>query len=191
MKITKTLNIATLCIALTAFTTSCSNEHKDSKDTAEDMNDEKFEGKAEKEADKLVGAFSSNLFEVRMSENAALNAATPEVKKLAMHLVEAHSRMNEDVKALATKKQVSLPTDLTEEQREDIEKLAEKSGLDYDKAYTDKMKEKHEDAIRNYEKISDKCSDAEIKNWASETLPEVRNHMDMVMTTHNSIKDRK
>lgn len=191
MKIKRTLSIATLCIALCAVSTSCSNENKDSKEVAEELNDEKFGGKAEKEADKLVNAFLSNLYEVRAAENAAINATTPEVKKLAMMLVDAHTKMNEDVKAMATKKQVSLPTDLTDEQRKDIESMAEKKGLDYDKAFTDEMKEKHEDAIKNYEKIADNCSDGEIKTWAAETLPEVRSHYDMVMSTHNSIKDRK
>lgn len=191
MKVTRTLSIAMLCAALAATTVSCSGNHNDSKDVAQDMNDEKFEGKAEKDADKLVDAYSANLFEIHLSENAATNATTPEVKNLAMMLVEKHNKMNDDVKMLATKKQVSLPTDLTDEQRRDIEKIAEKTGLDFDKAYTEKMKDKHEDALKNYEKIAGDCEDPEIKSWASENAREVRSHLDMVMSAHNSLKNRK
>lgn len=191
MKVQRTLNIALLCAALATATVACSNQPDDSKETAEEMNEDKFEGKAEKNADKLVDAYSANLFEVRMSENAAMHATTPEVKNLAMMLVEKHNRMNEEVQTLATKKQVSLPTDLTDEQRRDIEKLAEKTGLDYDKHYTSTTKDKHEDALKNYEKIAEKSEDSEIQAWASKNVTEVREHLDMVVSAHNTVKDKK
>ncbi len=192
MTLKTTLNTALLCFGITLATTSCSNnETKDSKEEAEEMNESKFDNDGEKSADKLVHAYSANLFEIKAAENASAHATTPEVKKLSMMLVEAHTKMNADVKMLADKKQISLPTDLTEEQRKDIEKLAEKTGLDYDKAFTDKMKNKHEDALNFYEKTAEKCDDADIKNWASTTVPEVRSHLDMVLVTENALKDKK
>ena len=191
MTLLKTLNTALLCLGLTVAATSCSNENKDSKEVAEELNEEKFDKDGEKAADKLVHAYSANLFEIKAAENAAVNATTEDVKKLSAMLVEAHTKMNADVKALADRKSITLPTDLTEEQRKDIEKLAEKTGLDYDKAFTDKMKSKHEDAVKFYEKTAEKCDDADIKNWAATTTPEVRSHLDMVLMTENSLKDRK
>ncbi len=191
MKVTRTFGIVMLCSAMAATTFSCSGKHDDSKDIAEEMNDEKFDGTAEKDAEKLVEAYSANLFEVRMSENASLNASTPEVKNLAMMLVEKHNRMNDEVKTLAAQKQVSLPNDLTEEQFKDIQKLGEKSGLDYDRHYTETMKEKHEKALQNYEKMAEKCENAEIKSWAAKNVTEVREHLDMVMSAHNAVKEKK
>jgi putative membrane protein len=106
-------------------------------------------------------------------------------------LVEAHTKLNTEVKTLADKKMVTLPSDITEDQRKDIEKLAEQKGLDYDKAFVEKMKGKHEKAIDFYEKTADKCEDTEIKVWATQTLPEIRSHLDMVLMTEEAIKDRK
>jgi putative membrane protein len=189
--ITKKLSIAVLYAGLAIATVSCSNHEKDSKETAKEMNEAKFDKEGEKEADKLVHAYSSNLYEIRASENAAMNATTPEVKKLAGMLVEAHTKMNEDVKNLAAGKGVTLPTDLSDEQRQHMEKLTEKSGIEYDKAYTEQMKKKHEDAIEFYEKTAEKCDDADIKAWANNTVPEVRSHFDMVMSSYNLVKDRK
>ncbi len=191
MTLTKTLNTALLCLGLTVAVTSCSNENKDSKELADEMNDEKFDEDEEKTADKLVHAYSANLFEIKAAENASLNATTEEVKKLSEMLMEAHTKMNTDIKALAIKKQISLPSDLTEEQRKELEKLSEKIGFDYDKAFTEQMKYKHEEALRFYEKTADKCDDAEIKSWAAAEVPEVRSHLDMVLITENSIKDKK
>lgn len=190
MTLKTTLHTALLCFGLTAFTTACSGE-KDSKERAEEANSENLNKDEEKAADKLVHAYSANLFEIKAAENASMNAVTDDVKRLSAMLVEAHGKMNEDVKALAESKGVMLPSDLTEEQRKDLEKLAEKTGIDYDKAFTDKMKNKHEDALKFYEKTAEKCDDPQVKNWASATAPEVRSHLDMVLVTENAIKDKK
>lgn len=189
MNFKKTLSAAVLCAGLMGFA-ACSGDHKDPKEMAEEMNDNKFDNDGEKAADKLVHAFSSNLYEIRASEEAAMNAATPEVKQLAGMLIAAHTKMNEEVKAMAATKDVTLPADLSDGQRRDLEKLGEKSGMDYDKEYTDQMKSKHEKAVDFYEKTADKCDDADIRTWASSTLPEVRSHLDMVKTTCESVKNK-
>lgn len=191
MTLKTTLHTAVLCFGLAVATTSCSNENKDSKELAEDANKANLDKEGEKAADKLVHAYSANLFEIKAAENASMNATTEDVKKLSAMLIEAHTKMNTDVKALADSKGITLPTELTEEQRKDLEKLSEKIGIDYDKSFTDKMKKKHEDALSFYEKTADKCEDPQVRNWASATAPEVRSHLDMVLMTENAIKDKK
>jgi len=186
---TKSLSVALLCAAFTL--TSCSHEPKDSKEAAEQMNDDKFNKEGEKAADKLVKAYSSNLYEIRAAENALMNASTPEVKRLANMLVEAHTKMNVDVKSLAATKDVTLPTDLTDEQRKDLEKLAGKSGLDYDQAFTEHMKDKHEKAVDFYETTAQKSDDADIQAWASAMVTEVRSHLEMVKSSCEIVKDRE
>lgn len=190
MTLKTTLHTAILCFGLTVFSASCSRE-KDSTEVAEDVNKENLDKDEEKAANKLVHAYSANMFEIKAAENAAMNASTEDVKKLSAMLIEAHTKMNADVKTLAEAKGVMLPTELTEAQRKELEKLAEKTGIDYDKAFTDKMKSKHEDAVKFYEKTSEKCDDPQVRNWASTTAPEVRSHLDMVLMTENAIKDKK
>ncbi len=184
-----TLVIAAFGLVFT-LTTSCS-QNKDAKEMAEETNEQNLTNKEEKGAEHLVDAYSGNLFEIRSSENAALNASTAEVKKIATMMVEAHSKMNQDVEALANTKGVTLPTDLTDDQRKEIEKLTEKTGIDYDKAYISKMKDKHEDAVKMLEKISEKCDDAEIKAWAQKILPDVSSHLEMVKTADDNLKAMK
>lgn len=191
MTLKTTLHTAVLCFGLTVATTSCSNENKDSKEIAEDANKANLDKDGAKAADKLVHAYSANMFEIKVAENAAVNATTEDVKKLSAMLIEAHTKMNMDVKTLADSKGITLPTELTEEQRKELEKLAEKTGIDYDKSFTDKMKRKHEDAVTFYEKTADKCEDPQVRNWADATVPEVRSHLDMVLMTENAIKDKK
>lgn len=186
------MNAAIACIGFT-LAASCSGNpnEKDSKEQAQEINEEKFEKEGEKAADRLVDAYSANLYEIRISENAAMKASTADVKKLAGMLVEAHTKMNADIERLAQSKNITLPTGLSDEQHRKMGRVTEKTGLDYDKEYCDEMKNKHEDALKTYERLAEKCEDPEIKQWASETLPEVRTHLDMVEATRNTIKDLK
>jgi len=173
-----------------ALTSSCSNE-KNEKEIAEEVNEANLDKKEEKGAQHLVDAYSANMYEIKASENAALNASSAEVKKLATMMVEAHGKMNLDIETLAASKAVTLPNDLTDDQRKDLEKLTEKTGLDYDKAYVSKMKDKHEDALSMLNKVSEKCEDAEIKTWAQTAAPAVSSHLEMVKAADENLKDKK
>ena len=169
------------------LTTSCSNT-KDEKEVAEEVNEANLDKKEEKGAQHLVDAYSGGMFEIKASENAVLNASTPEVKKIATMMIEAHGKMNLEIEKLANTKGVTLATDLTDDQRKELEKLTEKTGIDYDKAYISKMKDKHEDALSMLNKISEKCDDAEIKAWAQTTAPEVSSHLEMIKAADENLK---
>lgn len=172
------------------LTTSCSNT-KDEKEVAEEVTEANLDKKEEKGAQHLVDAYSGGMFEIKASENAVLNASTPEVKKIATMMIEAHGKMNLEIEKLANTKGVTLATDLTDDQRKELEKLTEKTGIDYDKAYISKMKDKHEDALSMLNKISEKCDDAEIKAWAQTTAPEVSSHLEMIKAADENLKNKR
>ncbi len=181
--------VMALSLILT-LTTSRSN-NKDEKEVAEEVNEANLDKKEEKGAQHLVDAYSGGMFEIKASENAALNASSAEVKKIATMMVEAHGKMNLEIEKLANTKGVTLATDLTDDQRKELEKLTEKTGIDYDKAYISKMKDKHEDALSMLNKVSEKCDDAEIKTWAQTTAPEVSSHLEMIKAADENLKDKK
>lgn len=185
-----TMHSVAVCFAIAVFSSCSGNDNKDSKELAEDINEEKFDHKGEKAADNLVEAYSGNMYEVEVSQNAALNSSDPEVKKIATMMVDAHTMMNFDVQKLANSKGITLPTTLTDDQRKCLEKLTEKTGMDFDKEYISDLKDKHEKTVKMLEKVSDKCDDPEIKTWATNSLPEVRHHLDMVNAAHDNLKNR-
>jgi putative membrane protein len=176
---------------LSLIAPSCGNNEKDTKEMAEESNDAKFDGKTEKDADRLADSYLSNLFEIEVSQQATGKASTGDVKQLASMLVEKHTAMNEDIRTMANTQGVTLPAGITEEQREKINKLGEKTGMEYDREYTKMMKDKHEKAVDNYSKIAEKTDNSAIREWASATVTEVRSHLDMVNATWEKIKDMK
>lgn len=186
------------CLSLgLMMTMSCtnSNSNKDdqpgTKENAEEKNAERFDNQGEKDADRLADAYLGNLYEIKASEDAAIKASTAEVKKTAAMMVEAHTKMNSDIKALASRKAITLPTMMTDEHQRKMEDLTKKTGLDYDKEYVDQMKSKHNDAERKLEKLADDANDQDIRTWAAAAVPEIRAHLDMLKATHENLKDMK
>jgi len=186
----KKILIATLTAALLGTAVSCSN-HNDSKDNAEKTNDDNLAGQAEKDADRIVDLYAGNLYEIASSELAVNKASVSEVKKLAEKMLTAHTKMKSDIESTAASRNITLPTSLADNQSKDIENLNSKTGIDFDNDYVKQMQDEHEKAIRILDRISDKSDDASLKEWAMTNKPELQNHLDMVISTKNMVKDVK
>lgn len=188
----KTLNSGKVLIAILILATSiaCNQQkNEDPKEVAEDRNDEKFaNNKSESDAQFLVNASEINLMEIKLSELASANAMSAEVKDLSKMLMDHHSKNHDELKSLAESKSISIPTALTNEGEDEYKKLNEKKGNDFDKEYCDMIVKGHRDAIEKFEKASTDCQDPDIKNWATTTLPVLRNHLDLALTSQSKMK---
>lgn len=186
-----TLKAAVLCLGITVVTSCSNNEHKeeDPKEHAEEANEQKFDNQGEKDADRLSEVHMINLYEIMASETAASKASSSEVKKLAEMMKTAHTKSGKDLADLAAKKNITLPADITDEQKRDLDKLNEKTGDDFDKEYADQMENKHKDAIDKFEKIADKGEDADVKSWAATVVPELKSHLTMVESCKENLKN--
>jgi putative membrane protein len=173
-----------LAISMVTVLHSCDNSSKttDTKEVAEDRNDEKFDTKkSEDDAQFLVNAAEINLKEIQLGNLAAEKGGNREVKELGKMMANAHSQAMEELKTLANNKAVTIPTSLTDDNQRDYKKLVDKSGHDFDKEYCDMMVDGHKDAIDKFEKASNNSADEDIKQWASTTLPALRKHLDQAL----------
>ena len=190
--ISKTLNSGKLLMILLLFATSiaCNQQQpEDTKEVAEDRNDEKFENnKSESDAQFLVNASEINLMEIKLSELAERNAVAAETKELSKMMMDQHNKNQEELKNLAASKSISIPVTLTDEGEDKYKKLMDKKGNDFDKEYCDFTVSGHRDAIEKFEKASTDSQDPDIKNWATTTLPALRNHLDHALTCQTKMK---
>jgi putative membrane protein len=164
------------------------NRNPDPVKSAEESNNAKFDKAGEEDAQYVVNAYSDGLFEIRMAERIKDRASTSDVKELANSMITSHSKLNDDLAALAQRKQISLPQDLTAAQQSEIDRIAEKSGRDVDVAYVDKLVSMHKDAISLFEKVSANGNDPEIRTQFNAALPELRHHVDMAMNVQDRLK---
>ncbi|GGF16624.1 DUF4142 domain-containing protein [Flavobacterium limi] len=160
---------------------SCKNETKqeDPKEVAEDQNEAKFDSIDTKEDDSefLVDAAEIDLAEIEIGKLAQTKSTNAEVKKFGKMLVDEHTKSAAEVKTIAGSKNISLPTALTEEGKDEYDKLNEKSGVDFDKKFADMMVDGHEKAIDKFTKAAETANDAEIKTWASKNVSTLTAHL--------------
>jgi putative membrane protein len=136
----------------------------------------------------VMKAAMGGMAEVAMGSDAATKGVNADVKQFGQTMATDHGKANEELKTLAAQKGVSLPMDIGKEHQEVIDKLAKKSGKDFDKAYMGDMVEDHEKDIKEFEKASKDAADPDVKAWATKTLPTLKHHLELAKAAYAKVK---
>lgn len=184
----KSILVHSICITGTViFTSSCSeNKTMDSKDIAEQENVDNLTTNDQTavviDNDNgikfMMEVAEMQLEEINLAKLAQEKGVSTHVKDLAKMMEAEHVKSLAEVSTLAQSKSISIPTVLTEDSQDAYDKLADKTGNDFDKTYSNMMVEHHEDAIELYEKAAADSEDPEIKAWATNKLPALRTHLE-------------
>jgi putative membrane protein len=184
--------LQTSLLAATFFiASSCNNDTQkdDSKDVAEEKNEEKFDTKnSERDAQFLVNVAEINLEQIKLGQLAQQTSKMAHVKELGKMMEASHRSVMNELTALANKKMITIPASQTDDGNDAYKKLSGKTGADFDKEYADMMVEGHEDAIDLFEKASTESTDAEIKQWATASLGGLRTHLDHAKSSQSKLK---
>jgi putative membrane protein len=131
----------------------------------------------DKDSKFLMEVAEMQLEEIRLGKLAQERGAASHVKELGSMMVQDHTKTLTELQALAQSKSVSVPSNLDDDSIDGFDKVEDKTGNDFDKAYTDLMVKHHKDAIDLFEKASKDGEDSEIRTWASQKLPSLREHL--------------
>jgi putative membrane protein len=132
-------------------------------------------------------AAAGGMAEVELGRLASQKAQNPEVKKFAQMMVTDHTKANAELKTLAARKNVTLPTGLDSSHQSVMERLNGLTGAEFDRAYVEAMVEDHEDTVELFEANADDA-DADIKAFAAKNLPVVKGHLDMIKGIQGRLK---
>jgi putative membrane protein len=121
-------------------------------------------------------AAADGLAEVELGRLAVEKASSAEVKSFGQMMVEDHSKANEELKALASRKDINLPSDPKPEHKAEKERLEKLSGAAFDQAYAKAMAKEHKKAVDLFSKQASRGADAELKAWAAQKLPTLKQH---------------
>jgi len=94
-------------------------------------------------------------------------------------MITDHSKAGEELKSVAVKSGVTVPTTSSAEQKQAAQKLARLKGADFDNAYAAQMVKDHEGAVALFENEASSGSDADLKAFAGKTLPTLQEHLKM------------
>ncbi len=136
----------------------------------------------------MTRAAEGGMAEVETGKLAAAKAQNAEVKQFGQQMIADHTRANNELKALAGKKNVTLPTDLDPMHKTMAQTLSGLSGAEFDKEYMRSQIADHERTIALFQAQADNGADAEAKAFAAKTLPNLKMHLEMARKISDKLK---
>lgn len=176
MQISRNIRLACLVLgtfALLPFATFA----QDSTTSAAD--NESTDSNSKKVSDQafLKEAADGGLAEVDLGQLAMEKASSPEVKEFAQRMVTDHGKANDQLKEIATRKGVTISSEPNAKDKATKDRLAKLSGEEFDKAYMAHMLKDHKKDVAAFKSESTNGQDPDIKQFASETLPTLEEHL--------------
>lgn len=124
-------------------------------------------------------AAEGGMAEVELGKLASTKGMNAEVKSFGRMMITDHTKANTELKALAAKKNITLPAD-TGSHASTIEKMKSASGADFDTAYVSEMVNDHEKDVKDFQTQADNATDPDVKAFAAKTLPTLKKHLEMI-----------
>jgi putative membrane protein len=122
-------------------------------------------------------AAEGGLFEVEAGNLAADKASSQKVKDFGAMMAKDHAAANDQLKALAASKNITLPTSASVGQMATKAKLDVLSGASFDKSYIKSQLKAHRQTIALFKKEKSAGQDADAKAFAVATLPTLHAHL--------------
>lgn len=117
--------------------------------------------------------------EVEGSKVALEKSGNADVKTFAQMMVDDHGKAGTELKGLADQKGVKVSDTPSLAKKTEIKVLSARKGASFDQHYAESIGVKaHQDTIKLFQKEIDKGSDADVKAWASKTLPTLQHHLE-------------
>ena len=132
-------------------------------------------------------AAQGGMAEVQLGQLAVQKADNPQVKAFGQRMIDDHTKVNDQMKSLATSQNMTLPTTLDAKDQAEYNKLSQLSGPAFDKAYMKDMLKDHREDIKEFQKEANSGKDPQLKQLAASTLPILQQHLQLAESTEAQI----
>lgn len=189
--------MAYLILGATLLLTACnesrrgtdSNVNDTKSEAAAESNADKFEGSNKRDAEFVYEAVAANYGEIKLAELANQRSRDKQVKDVAQMLLNDHTASLNELKTLAQAKAISIPVEERDALKRKLEKLAEHSGQEFDRAWSKEMMELYDEMVDKFEDWLDKTEDAELKAYIEKTLPVLKQHHEALEACNKTLKE--
>jgi putative membrane protein len=104
----------------------------------------------------------ANMAEIELGRMATERAASPEVKKFGQTMVDDHTKAGNDLKAVASRNNIPMPTELDNKHIDLRDKLQKLNGADFDKEYMKAMVDGHDNVV---DKLGSRVDSKTLSDW--------------------------
>jgi len=139
----------------------------------------------------VTKAAQGGMAEVELGRLAKDHAASDAVKQFGQMMVDDHSKANDELKDLAGKKGITLPTSVDAKHQATMDRLSKLNGAEFDRAYMREMVSDHRTDVNEFRRESQRGSDPDVKAWAGKTLPTLEHHLQTAESTDKQVTAKK
>lgn len=135
----------------------------------------------------LLDCAQSGMTEVKLGNIAVKRAKNKDVKTFAEQMIQDHTKANNALKKVASKKGVNLPEDLKGDKAAVVAKFDSISSDMFDASYITQMVKDHKtvsEKLKNHLAIAD----TDLNAWTKNTLPTVNHHLEMAIDLDKKVK---
>lgn len=125
----------------------------------------------------LVKVATCNNAEIEIGKLADRRSNSANVKEFATTLVKDHKAAYNKLGDLIKNRKVGVAAGLEKETRDEIKRLSKLEGSEFDRAFLDHMIREHKKAISIFENQVKNGEEADIRDYAKEMLPHLRQHL--------------
>jgi putative membrane protein len=135
----------------------------------------------------VMKAAQGGMAEVELGKLAAEKGTSDDVKKFGQRMADDHGKAGDELKALAQRKNITVPSDLDAKDKALRDRLIKLSGPAFDRAYMQAMVSDHVKDVNDFKMESRSGNDPDVKEWATKTLPTLEDHLRMARSTNGAV----
>ena len=117
----------------------------------------------------------------------AKKSTNPKVKAFAEQMVTDHSKANAELKTLAAKSGIVLPSAYPAEEKAHMDMMAKMTGAAFDKHYIDMMVTNHDKTIALFNAAAS-SQDKGVSDFAKKTIPVITGHFEKAKVIQAELK---
>ena len=139
----------------------------------------------------MTKAAQGGMAEVEMGKLAKDHAQNQAVKDFGQRMVDDHSKAGDELKTLASQKNVTLPTEMSAADKATYNRLSKLNGAAFDKAYMRDMVTDHRKDVAEFHREANSGRDPDVKAWAGKTVGTLEEHLKLAESADKEVISEK
>jgi putative membrane protein len=170
-----------VAFAFVVFTTSrCNTRTESDKANVEEQNKDKFQRRDEKkDAQFVVDAIDASYAIIEVAQLGEQKGTSPKIKGHAKEIIEGQTSVVNKLKTYAEDNDISVPFSGPQKTRARVEKLYDKNGQEFDKAWLDELQNLSKKIINDFENYMNEADDS-LRNVVNISLDTLRSNQEQL-----------
>ncbi|MCF0070607.1 DUF4142 domain-containing protein [Dyadobacter sp. CY261] len=135
----------------------------------------------------ILAATGDALFQVNAGQVATSGTTIKGIQDYGEEMTKSHTQAGQELQKLAADRHVQIPTTLSDDRQQQLDSLSMYTDENLDTLYLNQMVVAQQRVIRTLEIETTNGNDIELKQWASDRLPIVRQFAERARTMRDSL----